>query len=254
VLQVKEHFEHYFASKTVFDEAGILMDLPVALRTQVIFESRREDLNSLKIFRRLDIVLVVDLVVKLKPMCMQYRQTMGYTGCVCAETYFVQKGKVQALMTLPDPAGTTTSMSICGLFKDGDDFELDAMLTSQEMRCTYRAVSVTDLFWIESSDFYDVLDEYPGCANKLQIYAESHKARMDGAIQSGSEEVEGIGLAQNMVVCDGKLVPLASVIDQFDSGASQGESIQVRRAIRPGTGATHMCERRRKAACKRGSK
>lgn len=85
--QVKEHFEHYFASKTVFDEPGILMDLPVSLKTQVVFESRRADLNNLKIFRTLDIVLVVDLVVKLKPMCLQFHQTMGYTGSCCAETY-----------------------------------------------------------------------------------------------------------------------------------------------------------------------
>lgn len=73
----------------------------------------------------------------------------------------MSKGKVQGLVTIPDKTDSTkSSMSICSLFKDGDDFEMDAMLSSQEMRCTYRAVSVTDLFWIESADFGDVIDEY----------------------------------------------------------------------------------------------
>ncbi|GMI22635.1 hypothetical protein TeGR_g8994, partial [Tetraparma gracilis] len=232
--QVKEHFEHYFASKTVFDEPGILMDLPVSLKTQVVFESRRADLNNLKIFRTLDIVLVVDLVVKLKPMCLQFHQTMGYTGSCCAETYFVSKGKVQGLVTIPDKTDSTkSSMSICSLFKDGDDFEMDAMLSSQEMRCTYRAVSVTDLFWIESADFGDVIDEYPGCANKLRLYAEQHKVRMDGACESGTVTSDEVGgLVQQKVVYDGKLQKLEDVIQFFDSGKSGDLQVQKIRTYR----------------------
>ena len=72
--QVKEHFEYYFANKTVFNEVATLAQLPHTLKAQLIYELNKAVLTKLTVFANLDVVFATDLVVRLKPMCLQYRQ------------------------------------------------------------------------------------------------------------------------------------------------------------------------------------
>ncbi|GMH70216.1 hypothetical protein TL16_g05353 [Triparma laevis f. inornata] len=228
--QVKDHFEYYYANKTVFPEAGIMMSLPANLKAQLIFELNKKNLSDFHIFHNLDVVFATDLVIKLKPMCLGYRQSLGTFGGFNSEGYFIAKGRVQAL----SPVGVA-EMSICALFKNGDDFELDSMLTDQVMRCTYRAISVTDLFWVDLSDFRELSDEYPACGENIRFHAMQHKNRMDISLASETKDLPGVGLCQSIVTYDLKSYPIEDVISFFEvTESSDSNKIRTYRNVEVG--------------------
>ena len=209
--QVKDHFEYYFANKTIFNQEGILSDVPPTLKAQVIYELRKSELQVIKFFSDLDLIFVTELVVKLKPMRLQYMQTLGCTGSFNAEAYFITKGKVQGLY----PLGTD-KMTICALFREGDDFEMDTMLTDMVMRCTYRAIAVTDLLWMENEEFTELSEEYPACGENVRVHALAHKKIMEEAIASETKEIEGIGTTQAFVVYEAGLRTIEEVTEHFE--------------------------------------
>ncbi|GMI21874.1 hypothetical protein TrCOL_g56 [Triparma columacea] len=209
--QVKDHFEYFFTYKTIFNEETILHELPPTLKAQLVFELRKSDLKCIKFLKDLDLIFVTELVVKLKPMCMQYMQTLGCTGSFNAEAYFITKGKVQGLY----PVGLD-KMTICGLFKEGDDFEMDTMLTDMVMRCSYRAISVTDLLWMECEDFNELAEEYPACGENVRVYALHHKKMIEEAIASKTEDYPEIGMAQTKVLYESNLCMFKDVLASFE--------------------------------------
>ena len=221
--QVKDHFEYYYANKTIFNESAIFMSLPPTLRAQLIYEMNKSQLSKLKIFRDLDIVFVTSLVVRLKPMSMQYMQSFGHHDSFNSESYFISKGKVQALYPVEGK-----EMSVCALFEEGDDFEMDSMLTDQVMRCSYRAISVTDILWMEVEDFRDLAEEYPTCAVRIQAHAMQHKVRMDTAISSETKEISGINFAQASVVFRSEVKAIEDVISFFEVGDMGGSLSKIR--------------------------
>ncbi|GMH86668.1 hypothetical protein TrVE_jg10705 [Triparma verrucosa] len=229
--QVKDHFEYYYANKTVFPEVGIMMTLPANLKAQLIFELNKKNLSDFHIFHNLDIVFATDLVIKLKPMCLGYRQSLGTFGGFNSEGYFISKGRLQAL----SPVGES-EMSICALFKNGDDFELDSMLTDQIMRCTYRAISVTDLYWMDNTDFRELSDEYPACGENIRFHAMTHKNRMDISLNSETKDLPGVGLCQSIVVYDLKSYPIEDVVSFFEvSESSDSNKIRTYRNVEVGS-------------------
>ncbi|GMH49804.1 hypothetical protein TrRE_jg7485 [Triparma retinervis] len=234
--QVKDHFEYFYTYKTIFNEPTIFHDLPPTLKAQLVYELRKSDLNCIKFFRDLDLIFVTELVVKLKPMCMQYMQTMGCTGSFNAEAYFITKGKVQGLY----PVGLD-KMTICGLFKEGDDFEMDTMLTDMVMRCSYRAISVTDLLWMESEDFNELAEEYPACGENVRVHAQQHKRMIEEAISSETQEFPEIGMAQALVVFESNLCKFEDVLASFEVESDLNVSkIRTYRAVMVGEGSPQL--------------
>ena len=138
-------------------------------------------------------------------------RSLGTEGGFNSEAYFIAKGRVQAL----SPVGLA-EMSICAIFEDGDDFEIDSMLTDQIMRCTYRAISVTDLFWLELADFQELSDEYPACGENVRFHAMSHKKRMDVSLRSETKDLPSIGLCQSKVVYKSAAQPIEAVMSAFE--------------------------------------
>jgi len=221
--QVKEHYEYYYTRLSVFPEQSLFADLPNSLLIKLVYEVRKEELSVIKLFNRLETMCVVEIVNKLKPFQLNYMQTLGGFGAVSREMYFVVKGKVEALC-LAD-----CGMAVCGIFKDGDDLEIDSVMGEQVMRATYRALHVTDLMWLDCEDLLDSIEEYPDGQELVLNYKKKYDENMTKCITSETitDHPKG-GMVKSLVFFDCRARNVHTLEDEFSEGHDEAASSKIR--------------------------
>jgi CRP-like cAMP-binding protein len=221
--QVKDHYEYFFTRHSVFPEANLFSELPNSLLIKLVFEVRKEELNVVTLFNQLETMCIVDLINKLKPFQLNYMQTLGGYGEVSTEMYFVVKGKIEALCLTPE------GMAVCGLFKEGDDMEIDSILGDQIMRATYRAISVTDLLWVEAEDLLDSIEEYPEGRDYITSYKNDYELRMSECINSKTiVDHSSAGLVKSKVYFRRQVKSIDDLADEFELASADSNLTKIR--------------------------
>jgi len=209
--KIKKHFEYYYSKVSVFQEVGILRDMPMTLRIKLMNESFRDLVRQLRFFDNFNILLVTDLVFRLKPMRLEFDGHLGDSGAISEEVYIVVKGKIQAFVSKK----TQTGSVLIGMYTDGYHFEILSYVEKQPMEARYKAAAVTDLMWIDHEDLTHALNRYGG-HEVLQQEAENHRALLVQVLDLPSVDVND-EWCKEMIIWNDRIVDVRTQLGAENS-------------------------------------
>lgn len=158
--RIRDHYDYCWRRKTVYDEKGILLELPTSLRSEVSLFLNRDLIVSVPFLRDLGEDCTAHLVTKLLPLQIPPHSFVFKRGSFGREMFFLSEGEVEVI--------SSTGKVIC-ILGPGSYFGEYAILSDQPTKRTasIRARTFVDLFSLSKEDFDDVVELYPEVYNEI---------------------------------------------------------------------------------------
>jgi len=81
--KVRKHFEYVYTQKSVFNELGVLRQLPVAMRVQLTLEIHSHKVEKLQmLLKGMNLNFVAEVILLLRPFFLNIGGTMGVHNVV----------------------------------------------------------------------------------------------------------------------------------------------------------------------------
>jgi len=180
--RIRRHMNFYFTYRSVFPEKEILRGLPDHLLWKATYFTRNAFLQKLSITRRVDVRLATILAQSMQPMRFSSGEVIVREGDVSEDAYFVVSGTVFASMG--DDADAGGSSVLVGVFREGDDFELDTVLNRLPVAATYTASSRGEAYWLPREHLWDGAIRQPSFLRSLADQCEIHRSTAQTVLQS----------------------------------------------------------------------
>ncbi|MES0488899.1 MAG: ion transporter [Leptospirales bacterium] len=169
--QINAYYDYLWESRRGYDEASVLAELPLPLKTSVSLYLNREIIEKVPLFKGASDAFIREIILHLKPAVVtpgDYVFRIGDTG---SEMYFISKGSVQVI--------SEDESIIYATLSDGSFFGEIALLLHSPRTASIRASDYCDLYVLEKKTFDNVLSRYPDFATTIQKLAEARKAEID---------------------------------------------------------------------------
>jgi CRP-like cAMP-binding protein len=229
-VKIWRHFEYYYNKLSTFPEEVILESMPIMLQ-QLVLESTRGGLSSLKLFRKQDYGALSQVMPYMRPMFVEPRETIILEGDYVVDCFFVIQGTVHAYQ---QNLLTEKKLVLVGIYASGSDFGLvHAMRCSSVSWATYKATVLTDLMWL-SHDHVKKICRASTVLNDLFVLRANEEA------QSYEEIGKHVNTFQNVsdlhvpsyILCDGEVISCRNAIRMLGEGITREKTVKVYKTVR----------------------
>ncbi|MFP4508822.1 MAG: ion transporter [Spirochaetaceae bacterium] len=168
--RVNDYYEYLWNSRRGHEEANILEELPLSLKTQIAYHINSEIIEKVPIFQGAGEQLIRDMILKLQPTVFlpnDYIVRKGETG---REMYFISRGSVRVMSG--DEKTTYATLT------DGQFFGEIALLLATERTATIRANDYCDVYRLDQDTFNSIIERYPSFARHIREHAEQRREEM----------------------------------------------------------------------------
>lgn len=194
---IREHFTQYYLKVSVFRDMKVLNELPFSQRVKIMYEAHAGLIRKVRFFQSLDVVLLARLFAFVMPQHLNFGQAIQHDPIVSGQIYFVCKGKIE--MWRDDHEGNSYML---GIQQSGSEFELLQAVHFRPMLCEYRAAAVTELYWIEAGDLFNMLSEFPDLMGGLAQQLDRFDSLMRKVITGGYAKRENGICTSNTLLVD----------------------------------------------------
>eukprot|EP00903_Cladosiphon_okamuranus_P016337 g15066.t1 len=202
-LRMRKHFDH----------TTILRDLPHTVRMKLVFDTHQTLLRTLVFFEDFEVPAITEIVYRLKPMQLRRKEYAGKAGDVLDNVFFVVSGIVEARLTKPG------KQILVALHREGSDFELSSLVRCDPMQFTYRAVTQSELMWLDKDDLENIAVEYKTAENTIIEKAERQSTLLHECL-SLDETCDCSDYRKAKVLVDWVLVPAERITQLVGDGVT----------------------------------
>ncbi|CAM9734706.1 unnamed protein product [Ectocarpus fasciculatus] len=206
-LRMRKHFDHVYRNTST----PILRDLPHTVRMKLVFDTHQHLLRTLIFFEDFQASVITEMVYRLKPMQLKRKEYVGKAGDVLDNVFFVVTGRIEARVSKPG------KQVLVALHREGSDFELSSLVRCDPMQFTYRAVTQSELMWLDKDDLENIAAEYKTAECTIIDKAERQSALLEECL-SLEETCDGSDHRQAQVLVDWTPVPAASIPELVGNG------------------------------------
>eukprot|EP00752_Nemacystus_decipiens_P018412 g16511.t1 len=210
-LRMRKHFDHVYRNTSVFRQTPILRDLPQTIRMKLVFDTHQSLLRTLTFFEDFEVPVITEIVYRLKPMQLKRKEYAGKAGDVLDNVFFVVSGIVEARLTKPG------KQILVALHREGSDFELSSLVRCDPMQFTYRAVTQSELMWLDKDDLENIAVEYKTAEQTVVDKAEAQSILLEECL-SLDETCDCSDYRQSKVLVDWIPVPAESITQLVGDG------------------------------------
>jgi len=195
--RIRSHFEYTWRRSQMYDEEGILQDLPWTLRTEVLLFIHKETIDTVPLLQSMGMDAVTMLSVNFKPMLACPEDVVIHEGFYGQEMYICAEGSLQELAGYNMNAANNTPKAIKNKlvvelrrFGKGDYFAeyCIALDLAHKHPATVKALELCDLFTIRRDHFASVGKAFPHIYKKVQAQCGQ---RYDKILQNISHTIRG---------------------------------------------------------------
>lgn len=168
--RVNDYYEYLWNSIRGHEEATILDELPLSLRTQIAFHINSEIIEKVPIFQGAGEQLIRDVILNLQATVFlpdDYIVRKGETG---REMYFISRGSVRVV--------SGDEQTVYATLTDGQFFGEIALLLATERTATIRANDYCDIYRLDQDTFNRIIERYPSFAEHIREHAEQRRQEM----------------------------------------------------------------------------
>jgi hypothetical protein len=180
--KINDYYRYLWESRRGYNEAEVLQDLPLALKTAVALQINRRIIERVPLFQTASEDLIREIVLNLTPVVFTPGDIVVRAGEVGFDMYFISQGSV-------DVASADGQM-VYATLGTGQFFGEIALLLSMPRTATIRAREYCDLYRLEKETFDRVIQRYPGFAERINDLAAKRKAEIE-AIQKSEDNGPG---------------------------------------------------------------
>ncbi|XP_028411787.1 potassium/sodium hyperpolarization-activated cyclic nucleotide-gated channel 2-like [Dendronephthya gigantea] len=159
--KVLKYFDHRYKGK-FFDERAILGEVSSPLRNEIISHNCSDLVSAVPFFSEADPVFVSAIITKLRFEVFLEGDIIIREGTIGTEMYFLREGSVEI----------RTNDDLQNVLNDGSYFGEICLLTNARRIASVIATSTCDTFVLSTSDFHEVLEDFPEMREKMEKVAE----------------------------------------------------------------------------------
>ncbi|UCF96476.1 MAG: cyclic nucleotide-binding domain-containing protein [Spirochaetaceae bacterium] len=180
--KINDYYNYLWESRRGYDEAAVIQDLPIALKTTVALQINREIIEKVPLFQSASEDLIREIVLNLKPVVFTPGDTIVTAGEVGFQMYFISQGSVDVL--------SADEHTVYATLTAGQFFGEIALLLSMPRTATIRAREYCDLYRLDKENFDRVIQRYPDFAERINELAEKRKAEIEAIQQTKDQETK----------------------------------------------------------------
>lgn len=151
--RIKNFYDYLWFRSNGIDDAEVLKDLPVSLKTETALYIHRKGLSQVPIFQGIS-PLCLNAIVKLfKNEIYTPGDYIIRQGEIGKEMYFISRGTVEVV--------SGDGKTVFATLRDGAFFGEIALLFAERRTASVKALTYCDLFCLKKEDLQSVLKDYP---------------------------------------------------------------------------------------------
>jgi len=157
--RIRSYYEYLATHNRDLDGIHLLRELPPAMFAELAQDLHRDMLLKVPLFQDCEEGFIAAISVKLYPQVYLAGQAIVRRGDVGRDMYFIAQGSVQVL----DANERTVAV-----LHDGSFFGEIALLANMKRVSTVKAITNVDVHGLNADDMLDVLQDFPGEAEKFR--------------------------------------------------------------------------------------
>lgn len=197
--RVNNYYDYLWESRRGYNEASVIRELPISLKTMVSLQINREIIEKVPLFNGASKSFLKEIIMNLEPVIFTPGDYVIRSGEIGYEMYFISRGSVEVLSE--DESVTYATL------KEGSFVGEIALLLSMPRTATVKAVDYCDLYMLHKDTFDSILLKYPSFAKKIEELADKRRAEImavkdkmkdgNGDVEEDHEivEAEEVGIA-----------------------------------------------------------
>jgi voltage-gated potassium channel len=180
--KINNYYNYLWESRRGYEEAAVIEDLPVALKSTVALQINREIIEKVPLFQTAGEDLIREIVLNLTPVVFTPGDTIVTAGEVGYQMYFISQGSVDVL--------SADEQTVYATLTAGQFFGEIALLLSMPRTATIRAREYCDLYRLDKDNFDQVIQRYPDFAERINELAEKRQAENEAIRKSKESEAK----------------------------------------------------------------
>ena len=169
--RINDYYDYLWENRRGYDEASVLSDLPISLKTRVALYLNREIIEKVPLFKGATEEFLTEVILNLEPVIFTpgdyvvKKDEMGYN------MFFISKGSVDVV--------SEDETIVYATLSDGAFFGEIALLLSTPRTATIKARDYCDLYSLHKDTFQKILQRYPDFAHSIEEEAQRRKAELE---------------------------------------------------------------------------
>lgn len=177
--RVNNYYDYLWESRRGYNEASVIRELPISLKTMVSLQINREIIEKVPLFKGASKAFLKEIIMNLEPVVFTPDDYIIRAGEIGYEMYFISRGSVKVLSENEDIT--------YAVLEEGQFVGEIALLLSTPRTATVKAVDYCDLYMLHKDTFDSILLKYPAFAKRMEELADQRRAEIQ-ATQKDKEE------------------------------------------------------------------
>lgn len=165
-MRVIRWFDYLWANRKTVDEEEVLRSLPDKLRAEIAVSVHLDTLKKVRIFQDCEAGLLVELVLKLRPVVFSPGDYICKKGDIGREMYIIKEGKLAVVAD--DGITQFVVLSDGSYFGEISILNIKGSKSGNRRTANIRSIGYSDLFCLSKADLMEALTEYPDAKRALE--------------------------------------------------------------------------------------
>lgn len=165
-MRVIRWFDYLWANRKTVDEKEVLRSLPDKLRAEIAVSVHLDTLRKVRIFQDCEAGLLVELVLKLRPVVFSPGDYICKKGDIGREMYIIKEGKLAVVAD--DGVTQFVVLSDGSYFGEISILNIKGSKSGNRRTANIRSIGYSDLFCLSKADLMEALTEYPDAKRALE--------------------------------------------------------------------------------------
>ncbi|KAM5252622.1 cyclic nucleotide-gated channel alpha-3 isoform 1-T1 [Hipposideros larvatus] len=159
-------FDYLWANRKTVDEKEVLRSLPDKLKVEIAVNVHLDTLKKVRIFQDCEAGLLVELVLKLRPVVFSPGDYICKKGDIGREMYIIKEGKLAVVAD--DGITQFVVLSDGSYFGEISILNIKGSKSGNRRTANIRSIGYSDLFCLSKADLMESLTEYPNAKRALE--------------------------------------------------------------------------------------
>ncbi|CAM9231919.1 unnamed protein product, partial [Lampetra fluviatilis] len=191
--RVIKWFDYLWTNKKAVEEKEVLKNLPDKLKAEIAINVHLETLKKVRIFADCEAGLLVELVLKLRPVVYSPGDYICRKGDIGREMYIIKEGKLAVVAD--DGITQFVVLSDGAYFGEISILNIRGSKSGNRRTANIRSIGYSDLFCLSKDDLVQALTEYPDAKAMLeekgrQILAKDNLIDEEAAAAAGTDPAD----------------------------------------------------------------
>jgi len=180
--KVNKYYNYLWDSRRGYDEAEILGELPLPLKTAIALFINKDIIEKVPIFKGASDELKKEIILNLQPVVFSPGDNVVTAGEMGNDMYFVSKGSVDVL--------SKDEKMLFATLQEGHFFGEITLVLQTPRTATIKAKEFCDLFRLDKETFDNILTRYPDFEACIRKMAEERKKETDNIKATENQKSE----------------------------------------------------------------